>query len=280
MVTALHSTNSIMGEWASAVTLWMSGAMDMTKHANRLALSGVAGWGRRMVVVALLGAAACSWAADPPPPPQNVMSLAASASMEVTLDQLTVVLTAVKEGAEAPLVQTQLRLALDAALAEARKAVRPGQLEVRTGVFSLVPRYGPKAGNLVGWVGRAELVIQGRDLQAVGQMAGRLNTMSVSSASYSLSREALENAEAEVTARAITRFRERALTQAQGFGFSSFTIREVQVGTPDQPVTDFRPMPRLMSVASGAPPPEAAIPVEAGKTQVATTVTGSVQMQR
>jgi predicted secreted protein len=86
-----------------------------------------------MVVVALLGAAACSWAAPPTAPPQNVMSLTASASMEVPLDQLTVVLTAVKEGSEAPLVQTQLRLALDAALAEARKAVRPGQLEVRTG---------------------------------------------------------------------------------------------------------------------------------------------------
>ena len=78
----------------------------MTKHVNRLALSGVAAWVPRMVVVALLGAAACSRAADPPPPPQNVMSLAASDSMEVTLDQLTVVLTAVKEGSEAPLVQT------------------------------------------------------------------------------------------------------------------------------------------------------------------------------
>ena len=229
------------------------------------------------------GRVACGWAAEAPPLltlPQNLLSLSASASLEVTQDQLTVVLAAVKEGAEATSVQTQLRLALETALAEARKAARPGQLEVRTGAFSLVPRYGPKAGTLVGWVGRAELVIQGRDLQAVGQLAGRLNTMSVSSASYSLSREALESAESEVTARAIARFRERALTQAQGFGFSGFTIREVRVGTPDQPMNDFRPMPRLMAAAPGSPPPESAIPVEAGKTQVTTTVTGSVQMQR
>lgn len=61
VVPTLHSTNSIMGEWALAVTLWMSGGMDMTKHVNRLALSGVAAWVPRMVVVALLGAAACSW---------------------------------------------------------------------------------------------------------------------------------------------------------------------------------------------------------------------------
>jgi hypothetical protein len=38
-------------------------------------------------------------------------------------------------------VQTQLKAALDAALAEAKKSAQPGQLDVRTGNFSLSPRY-------------------------------------------------------------------------------------------------------------------------------------------
>ena len=61
----------------------------------------------------------------------------------------------------APL-QTQLKQALDAALAEARKVARPGEVELRTGQFSLNPRYLPKGGSN-GWVGSTELIVGGRD---------------------------------------------------------------------------------------------------------------------
>ena len=56
------------------------------------------------------------------------MSLNASASVEVTKDLLNVVLTVTREGQDATTVQTQLKQALDAALAEARKVAKPGQL--------------------------------------------------------------------------------------------------------------------------------------------------------
>ena len=92
------------------------------------------------------------------PAPQNVVSLSAQASLDVPQDMLTISLGITRDGTEAAAVQSQLRQALDAALTEARKAVRPGQVDVRTGGFSLFPRYASKAGSaptIAGWQGQA-----------------------------------------------------------------------------------------------------------------------------
>ena len=97
------------------------------------------------------------------PPPQNVLQLSANASTEVPQDMLTLTLSVQRDGTEAALVQTQLTQVLDGALGEARKAVRSGQLEVRTGGFALYPRYSTK-GNIGGWQGRADLIVEGRDM--------------------------------------------------------------------------------------------------------------------
>jgi len=213
--------------------------------------------------------------------PQNVVSLSAEASREVQQDLLSITLSATKEGTEAAAVQTQLRQALDAALAEARKAARPGLLEVRTGAFTLMPRYAPKPGasgnSINGWQGRAELVIEGSDIAAISQLAGRLSTLAVARAAFGLSKDAREKAEAEVAAQAITRFKARAESYAQQFGFGSYSLREVVVGgsevggSPVQPA--FRTRAMSASVAS-----EESQPVEAGKATVSVTVSGSVQL--
>jgi predicted secreted protein len=212
----------------------------------------------------------------------NVLSLTASASVEVTMDTLSVAMAATREGADAAVVQSQLRQALDAALAEARKAARPKALEVQTGAFSLKPRYGNPSGrsaapSIVGWTGRAELLIEGRDLPAVAQRVGHLPSMTVSRVGFELSREARERVEEETTRQAIDRFRARAQSHARQFGFSGHQIREVQVGTAEPTVIMARP-PTVRSAA--LPAAEDTLPVEAGKTTVSSTVSGSVQMLR
>jgi predicted secreted protein len=209
-------------------------------------------------------------------PPLNVLSLSASASAEVTMDLLSVTLSTTREGPDAGTVQTQLKQALDTALAEARRVAKPGQLDVQTGNFSLYPRYSAKGG-ITGWQGRAELLLEGRDTQAIAQLAGRIQTLSIGRVGYGLSREARERVDAEVTAQAITRFRERALAHAQQFGFSGYTLREVQVGSQDAPMFAAAPQMRMKSAAMAA---DEALPVEAGKATVTSTVSGSVQMTR
>ena len=208
------------------------------------------------------------------PPPQNVLTLSASATTEVLRDWLVVTLSTTREGSDAATVQTGLKQALDAALVEARKSAKPGQLEVRTGGFSISPRYAPKGG-ISGWQGSTELVIEGRDTAAISQLAGRLPTMTVARVGFSLSREAREKVETDVAAQAIARFRALADAYAKQFGFGGYAIREVNVGSSSDGPS---PLQGLRAQASMAMSADSALPVEAGKAAVTANVSGSVLM--
>jgi predicted secreted protein len=218
--------------------------------------------------------------------PYDQMSLSATATVELTMDVLRVTLAVVREGVHAATVQGQLKQAVETALAEARREARPGQLEVQTGAFSLSPRYAPAGQRptaappaIVGWQGRAEVVLEGRDLQAVAQLAGRLTGMSVAQVGFSLSRQAREAAEAEAGAQAIVRFRAQAQSYAAQFGFAGYRLREVQVGLQGSGgyLQARAPMLRAAAMPAGNEEP---LPVEAGRTSVSVSVSGSVQMTR
>lgn len=90
------------------------------------------------------------------------------------------------------------------------------------------PRYAPKGG-VNGWQGRADLVLEGRDMAAISQLAGRLSGMVVSNVAYGLARTTRERVEGDVAAQAIGRFKARADTYAKQFGFGGYAIREVNV---------------------------------------------------
>ncbi len=192
------------------------------------------------------------------------------------MDLLSITFSTTREGADAATVQSQLKQALDTALAEARRVAKAGQVDVRTGNFSLYPRYAPKGG-VNGWQGSAQLVVEGRDMPAISELAGRIQSLTIARTAYGLSREAREKVEADTTAQAIARFRERAQAQATLFGFAGYTIREVQVGTQEPAVGAPVMAMRSKSLASAADEP---LPVEAGKTDVTSTVSGSVVMTR
>ena len=208
---------------------------------------------------------------------RNVVSLSASASAEATMDTLAITLAATREGSEAAELQAQLAAVVDAALNLARPGARAGQVELRSGAFYVGPRQAPRGG-IAGWQGRAEIVIEGRDIPAVSRLAGRVSSMVVTRVHFSLSREARERLEAEVTAQAIARFRERAQHHAAAFGFSGYTIREVQVGAADTPI--FAAAPALRAAASPGRPVDEPLPVEPGRTTVTSNVSGSVVMTR
>lgn len=212
----------------------------------------------------------------PAPELRNVVQLGASGSVEVQQDLLVLNLAASKEGADASGVQSQLRQALDAALAEARRSAQPGQLDVRTGAFGLYPRYG-KDGKINGWQGRAELVLEGRDFSRITGTAARMTTMAISQVSFGLSREARAKVEGEAQVQAIEQFKARATELAKGFGFSGYSLREVSVNTNEMNPS---PRPRMMAAeAKVGALADAPVPVEAGKAQVIVNVSGSVQMR-
>ena len=211
-----------------------------------------------------------------PAVPQNVVQLSAQGSVEVVQDLLTISLNTTRDGADAQTVQTLLKTALDAALTEAKKAAAPGQLEVRTGNFSLYPRYG-RDGKPVGWQGTTELVLEGRDFVRISSTAGKISTLTLGNVSFGLSREQRNKVEVDAQAMAIERFKTRATDIAQGFGFTGYTLREVSVNANDQ---GYSPRPRMLAMqAKSDMAVDASVPVEAGKTSVTVTVSGAVQLK-
>jgi predicted secreted protein len=226
-------------------------------------------------VAATLLVLAAPWAASaqPAPQPQGVVGLAASATAEVTRDLLNVTLSTTREGTDAATVQSGLKQALDAALAEAKKAAKPGQIEVQTGNFSLFPRYSNK-GVITGWQGTAELQVQGRDIPGIARLTGRISTMTIARVGTDLSREQREKVESELTAQAIAAYRSKAAEYAKAFGYGGYVIREVSVGAnePVQYAVAAR-MERKSAMAG-----DEALPVEMGKGNVTVNVSGTVQM--
>lgn len=206
---------------------------------------------------------------------QNVVQLAANGTVEVQQDLLSISMNTTRDGVDAGVVQSQLKTAIDAALAEARKVAQAGQLDVRTGNFSLYPRYG-RDGKSIGWQGSAELILEGRDFARISSTAGKIQTLTVGSVSFGLSREQRTKVEADAQGIAIERFKARATEIARGFGFGGYTLREVNVSANDQ---GFVPRPRVMAMEAKTAMADAPVPVEAGKTSVVVTVSGSVQLK-
>ncbi len=228
-------------------------------------------------LVVATGSVAVSHAAEASPigsPPQGVVSLTASATAEVPRDMISITLNATRDGPDAAAVQSALKQALDAALAEARKAAKPGQVDVQTGNFALFPRYN-KQNVISGWQGNAELVIEGRDMPAIAALTGRITSMTIARVSYGLTRELREKTESELTAQAIARYRARAAEAAKHFGYTGYTLREVDIASGESHPPMPAPRMRAMAVAS-----EEALPVEAGKSDVSVTVSGSVQLTK
>jgi predicted secreted protein len=243
---------------------------------------------KRFPTLAACAAAACVLLATPAfaqaPAPDggalaavhDVLSLTASASAQVQKDLLSVSLAATREGDDAQRVQSQLKQALEAALETARKQARTGQLDVRTGDFSVYPRYNDK-GRITGWQGSASMVIEGRDIPAIAQLAARLPSMAITNVNYALAPETRKRVEAEVTGQAIARYRERAQAMSKLFGYGGYAIREVSV-SGDEPSGPIHPV-FAMARAKGAMGDETPLPTEPGMETVSVTVNGSVQMR-
>jgi len=228
---------------------------------------------RKLIAAMALLASSVGWAQElPPPAPHNVLQLSASASVEAQQDLLSVTLSTTSQDADAAAVQRQLTAAVDAALASLRPLIQPGQLDVRTGRFGLSPRWN-RDGRIDGWTGTAEVVVEGRDFPRITQAAAKVQTLVVHGIGFGLSRQEQERAEREAQAAAIQRFRGKADELARSFGFSGYALREVSVGA-----NEAGPVPvRMMAPAAAGIAGQ--VPVEAGRSTVRVTVSGSVQLR-
>jgi predicted secreted protein len=208
------------------------------------------------------------------PSPRNLVRLSATATQEVTQDLMSVVLQATREGTQAAEVQAGLKQALEAALQEARKSAQSPAMDVRTGMFSVQPRYNGSA-RIVGWTGTAQLVLEGTDVARVTQTAGRLNQLNVINVSYQLSRALREQYESALTSQAIGRFKARAAQIASDFGLKGYALSDVSVSSTE-PGFEPRPYPVQLMRAASVSVADTPLPAEPGKGVLTVTVNGQV----
>lgn len=113
-------------------------------------------------------------------------------------------------------------------------------------------------------------------MQAIGQLTGRITTLSIARVAYNLSRSLREKVEADASAQAIASYRAKAVDYAKQFGYSAYSVREVNVASAEPVAYPNAPMMRSKTMSASA---DEALPVEAGKGVVTATVRGTVQMK-
>jgi predicted secreted protein len=228
------------------------------------------------LAMTLSGLAVAAQAQSQAVPQRNVVSLSATASQDINQDLLAVTLNVTREGSQAAEVQGQLKQVLEAALAEARKSAVPQGMDVRTGAFSMYPRYNNQ-GRVNGWQGSAQLVLEGTDMARIAQVAGKLTALNVMGVEYGLSRATRESSESALLAQAVARYRAKAQDVAKAFGMGSFALGEVSVQS-GEPGFESRPVPMLKAMRADAVD-AAPLPGATGKGTVSVTVSGSVILQ-
>ena len=117
------------------------------------------------------------------------------------------------------------------------------------------------------------MVLEGRDFQRITEAAARVPSMTIGNLRFGLSREQRARVEGEAQAQAIERFKAKAADVVRAFGFSGYTLREINIGSAD---SEIRPsgygMDKVNRISAAAP-----VSVEAGISTVEVSVSGSVQ---
>ncbi|HEX3383039.1 MAG TPA: SIMPL domain-containing protein [Paraburkholderia sp.] len=205
--------------------------------------------------------------------PSGVLSLNAQASAEVPQDEVEITLFYEQEASEPSALTSTLNERADAALQKARGVTG---VTARSGAFSIFPST-DRDGRISTWRGRTEVVLESRDFAAASKLAGQMaSIMQVGNVRFSLSPEAQRAAEQRLSGEAIKSFREQAASSAQAFGFSGYSIREVNVNHSGVMP---RPMMMMSARAMGADAKGAPMPLEGGTSTVTVNVSGSVQMK-
>ncbi|MCE1240195.1 MAG: SIMPL domain-containing protein [Azonexaceae bacterium] len=199
----------------------------------------------------------------------STVELAAEASRPAANDLVRAVVFSEASGASPAALARKVNgeIAVALGLAKARAGVT-----VKSGAQSTWPAYGREQ-RIEGWRMRSELIIESRDLASVSELLGQLQQMKlgVASVNQSPAPETRRQVEDETTRDALKAFQSRAEVVAGALG-KRWQIKSLSVqqgGSAPMPV--FRAQGMLAADAMAAP-------LEAGESQVLTTVSGQIEL--
>lgn len=146
-------------------------------------------------------------------------------------------------------------------------------VSVKSGQQSTYPIYG-KEQKIESWRMRSELILESKDLAMVSDLIGKLQQMrlALGSVSQMPSPETRRKVEDETTRDAIRAFQSRAVVAAEQLG-KTWKIKQLNIQQGSN-----TPIP-IMRANRGAMLAEAApAPLEAGESQVTTTISGQIEL--
>jgi predicted secreted protein len=230
----------------------------------------------KLTLGALLGLATVAWAQTPTAPVTS-MNLMAQAAAEVENDEMTVYLSARKEGPNPKEISQSVLASVQRALAAAR---RTEGVTARLNNANTSPIWVNK-GRLDNWTAYASLVLTARNFAALGKLAADLGSdMQVERVTFALSRQERAQTEERLMTELASNFREKADSATRAFGFKSYDIKSLSMSQNFVAIP--QPYPMAMARAAGAAADNGMIPIpsEGGKTTVTTTVNGVIEMHR
>lgn len=222
---------------------------------------------KRVAIAALSGALLLSQ----PVCAGSLIDLSADASRPAANDQVRAVVYSEASGANPAEVSRRV----NQEIAEALKAIKAKSgVTVKSGQQSTYPVYG-KEQKIESWRMRSELILESKDMGAVSELLGRLQQMklAVGNVSQMPSAETRRQVEDETTRDAIRAFQSRAAVVADQLG-KKWQIKQMSIqqgGQYPQPV--MRAARGVAMMAEAAP-----APLEAGESQMTTTIRGQVEL--
>jgi predicted secreted protein len=227
---------------------------------------------------ATMTSAAVAQSATPVVPSRDALTLDATVATDVIPDLAVITLAAEVQGMEAAPITREVQQAINAALAQARSTAG---VTAQTGAFVTNQRFSNK-GVRDGWTVRAELILKAKDFAVLGTLAGKLaqQKLMIVGSGFELSRELRDREEAALIERGIAAFRSKAQTASRAFGFSNFTLREVNLGSISGDVRPIQPKVFAMRGAAASSADAEPMAIEGGKVTLTLTVNGSVMMSQ
>ncbi|WP_069861881.1 SIMPL domain-containing protein [Pseudomonas citronellolis] len=225
-------------------------------------------------LAAAVALAATSFAAQADEPRYNLVSLHAEASQEVAHDQMHVTLFNEAQASDPAKLAAETTAALNAAVAEARKAKG---VTVSLGSRNSYPVYDDKGQKITAWRERAELRLESSDFAALSQLtASLLGKLKMGNMSFSIADSTRQQNEDSLMKNAVAAFKARAQLLTDSLGGKGYRLVNLNLNSAGAP----RPMPVMRMAAMKADAGFAAAPeIEAGTSQVTVTADGTIEVQ-
>jgi predicted secreted protein len=200
----------------------------------------------------------------------TTITFEAAARSEIPNDEMVVNLAVERRGADTGALNEAVINGMRSIIAEA-KAV--AGVNAKLGYLATNPNYVNNVQD--GWVVQGGIVLDSKDMKALGELAGKLvQDAQISGISFRLSNEAKEKEESVLLSQAARNFRRKATEAAQAFGFKNYVIKQVTINRPNE--RSYAPGP-----ASGMARPVTAsvIPAARGNSEVIVTISGVTVMK-